>query len=264
MSEPFGHPLHRFDSVGSTNDEAARLARAGASEGTVVVARTQTAGRGRQERRWESPPGGLWMSLVLRPPVSPAALPGLTLVMAAAVARALQATCGLDATVRWPNDVYVGDRKIAGLLSEARCSGDTVEACCIGLGLNVNVDVAALPDDVRATATSLLALRGQPTDEDDVRTAVLGAMEEDYRRFREGGFEALRASVAQRCATLGRRVEVLRDQAPAVSGVARALGSQGSLRVSCASGTEEIWTCERIRLLDDGYRSFEPGTMAET
>jgi len=240
----FGHPIHRHDTLPSTNDEAARLASEGAPEGTLVIAQSQTRGRGRMGRTWESPRGGLWMSIVLRPECDSEALPGLTLVLATALAEALP----VEATVRWPNDVYAGDRKLAGILAEARWSGDRMDFCCVGVGINVALPTSDLPPEVRERATSLLDL-GIATTPDDVLQAVLPRLEGTCSTFTRDGFEALRPRVEARCSTLGRRVAISRGPGDVLYGEAVALGPQGSLQVDTDAGRVAIWTCEEARIL---------------
>lgn len=241
----FGRSIHHFDEVASTNDVAANFAQAGAEEGAVALATRQTQGRGRQSRRWESPSGGLWMSIVLRPKICSEELPGLTLVIATAVAQALQHLASVPARVRWPNDVYVADKKIAGLLAEARWSGDHPEFCCVGLGLNVNVDRSDFSQDVAESATSLQAVLGREVAVEPLLVALFERMEECYAAFCGGGFSALRAEVSQWCETLGREVKV---REPDLNGRAMEIGPNGSLRVQTGEGLVDVWSCESIRL----------------
>ena len=131
-----GH--HRIDLIecGSTNDEAAALARAGASHGTIVIAERQTAGRGRDGRTWQSPPGGLYVSVVLRPALAPADVPPLTLAVGVGVCDAAR-DVGTHAELKWPNDLYVGDKKLAGILVETQSHGGRLETVIVGIGVNL-------------------------------------------------------------------------------------------------------------------------------
>lgn len=158
--------VHAYYVLGSTNDVARRLAVGGAPEGTIVVAETQTSGRGRRGREWYSPEGGLWFSVVLRPHLPPERAGGLTIIAAIAVARTVREVSDVDARIKWPNDVYVGRGKLAGILVESAGEGTLV----VGIGLNVNVTVSDLPRDAGHEATSLSA-EGRRTFD---RAALLG------------------------------------------------------------------------------------------
>ncbi|HIH71231.1 MAG TPA: biotin--[acetyl-CoA-carboxylase] ligase, partial [Methanothermobacter thermautotrophicus] len=118
-TEYIGHEIKCFDEVDSTNNVAKRMAEDGATEGTVVIAKTQSRGRGRRGKPWISPQGGIWMSIILRPEVHPSRAPLLTLVAGVAVARTLRDECGLDVGIKWPNDILIGDKKVCGILTEA-------------------------------------------------------------------------------------------------------------------------------------------------
>jgi len=139
-------------SCGSTNDEAARLARAGASHGTIVIAQHQTAGRGREGRAWASPPDtGLYLSAIVRPPLPLALVPPMTLAIGIGLCDAVR-ECGADAVLKWPNDVLVNSRKLAGVLVEAQSQGSRLEAVIVGIGVNL---AGALPAPVAGTAITL-------------------------------------------------------------------------------------------------------------
>src|SRR5262249_7148114 len=154
--------VQRVASTGSTNDDAAALVRAGAPHGTVVVADEQTQGRGRQGRSWGSPPGAnLHLSAVLRPPLPPHEAPPLTLAAAVAVCDALRGL-GADARIKWPNDVVIDDRKVAGILTESSTRGGGLDAVVIGIGVNVNW--TELAPELAATATSVALAVGRPVD----------------------------------------------------------------------------------------------------
>jgi BirA family biotin operon repressor/biotin-[acetyl-CoA-carboxylase] ligase len=165
--------VHAFGSVASTNDVAVRLARSDAPEGTLVVSGVQTAGRGRRGSRWESPEGGLWMSFVLRPAFETKRRPGVSLVAASALARTLHAATGLAVRLKWPNDVFVEGRKVAGAM--VRTAGD---ALVVGVGINVNVPADDLPRGPRYEATSLLRETGRTWD----RARLLGRFLDGFER----------------------------------------------------------------------------------
>lgn len=190
----FGRCIHWVQSAGSTNDVAADLAEAGAEEGTTVVADMQTAGRGRHGRVWFSPPGaGLYVSIILRPGLSvtpdghPASL--LTLAAGVAIAEAVRAATGLPAEIKWPNDVLIGRRKLAGILAEATMHGTSLPSVVLGIGMNLQA--AAYPPDLRSRVTSIEAETGRPADRAFVLAEILAALNARYGDLREGRFDAI-------------------------------------------------------------------------
>ncbi len=199
-----GRRLVYCTSVGSTQDVARREAEAGAPEGTVVLADEQTAGRGRLGRAWASPAGqNLYLTLVLRPPLE--ALKRLTIVAPLAVARAVAETTGIQAGIKWPNDVWVGQRKLSGVLLESEVQGEQVRYCLLGIGVNVNMDVEAIPE-LADIATSLRRELGREVPREDVLASLLNHFEALYEEALGGGpvLEEWRA----RLITLGQEVTV--------------------------------------------------------
>ena len=201
-------------STGSTNADLAAEADAGAAEGLVLVAEHQSAGRGRLDRRWEAPAGsGLTFSVLLRPAVPPARLGWLPLLTGLAVVDAVRAATGVPARVKWPNDVLVGERKLAGVLAELRPAGAGVgagpDAVVVGVGLNVGLADADLPVPA---ATSLRVEGATTLDHAVVLDAVLTELGARYRAWVAAGGDAeaggLRAAYTVRCATVGRAVRV--------------------------------------------------------
>lgn len=225
-SPALGHPCHVRAVTDSTNDDARALAAAGAPHGALVVADTQTAGRGRRGRAWASPPGeNLYVSFVLRPAVALADAPSLSLVAGLAVAEAVALHAGGAAVrVKWPNDVRVGGKKLAGVLLEASLRG--AELAWLVLGVGVNVRGAAPPAGVEDLATTVRMVRGEDVSRAAVLASLCERLEARVGDFERGGFAALREAVAARCETLGTRVRVAE-----VEGVAEALDADGALVV---------------------------------
>jgi BirA family biotin operon repressor/biotin-[acetyl-CoA-carboxylase] ligase len=221
-----------YASVGSTNDLAARLAEQGAAEGAVVSADEQTSGRGRLGRDWASPRGaGLYVSLVLRPDAQSAAL--LTIAAGVALAEGIAAATGLAPSLKWPNDLNIGSRKLAGILAEAGVSH-------VVLGFGINLMPAAYPPDVAARATSLEGELGRPVDRGMVLAECLAAIAQRYaqlrRRETQPAVEAWRRLAAP---TLGRAVE-WGEGAARRRGIAETIDAAGALLVRTSSGTERI------------------------
>jgi BirA family biotin operon repressor/biotin-[acetyl-CoA-carboxylase] ligase len=235
-----GQVLHCFQSIGSTSDQAKALAEDGAGHGEVVVAEAQTGGRGRRGRSWVTAPGrNVAFSVVLRPSGLPTArAPELTLVASLAICDALR-RAGVDAGIKWPNDVLVGGRKIAGILTELAAEPDQVHWVVVGVGVNVNARAEDFPPELRGLATSVLLERGQPAPRALFLVACLTLLEEWYDRHAEEGFEPIRAAWKERSVTLGREVRVQLDGRELV-GRAEDLDATGALLVRSAAGIERI------------------------
>lgn len=219
----------RLGRVESTQTIAFALAADGAADGTVVVADSQAAGRGRRGRAWVDEPGAsLLASIVLRPRLDPARLPGLSLAAAVAVAEALTRTAGLTPRLKWPNDVLIGGRKVAGILLESRVTGE--QATTI-LGIGVNLAQRVFPADLAQRATSIWLASGRLVDRDSLLAALLDALAEWRRRLERQGFAPVRTRWRALADTLGRPVTV-----DGVSGVAVDVDADGALVVADADG----------------------------
>jgi BirA family biotin operon repressor/biotin-[acetyl-CoA-carboxylase] ligase len=256
-----GWRVYRMGTVDSTNSALRALADAGEPEGAVLVADEQTAGRGRAGRAWFSPRGGgLWLSVLLRPNRPAAEVAGLSVATALSVASALRETPGVDARVKWPNDVVAEGRKLGGVLLESRQSpGGLVESVIVGVGINVNLAPADLPPDLASSATSLSALAGRDVPASDVLRAVLVRYNEDWRLFSARGLEPFRARWVALSATLGRPVEVAQGGAT-VRGVAVDLSPAGALVVETEGGRRvEVWHGELARGGGPGGGAAAPG-----
>ena len=229
----------RFDSLPSTNTEAARQAAAGAHEGLCVVAREQTRGRGRQQREWVSPrDAGLYFSIVLRPQLEAATWPLLTLAASLAVSDALREACALEVDIKWPNDILVGGRKVCGILAETVESAQG-RACVVGIG--INLAESAYPTELRGSAVSVEELTGRKPDAEALIEALVRAIGARYARLYEaGGAEettgewCVRSSYAE-----GKRVRVSLE-AEEFEGVTRGLERDGALRVETSTGEIRI------------------------
>jgi len=222
--------VHLYDRVGSTNDVARRLAEQGAAAGTVVIADEQVAGRGRGGKGWASPPGlGIWMSLVLRPPSLPS--PGLLpILVGLAAAEALDSyATPARVMVKWPNDLQIDGRKLAGVLCEASWIADGPGFVVAGIGINVLHTSSDFPPELCDTATSLRIATGAGPPRERVAAAVAAAV------FRTAGAPPteldprLLASLKERDALLGRRVEV--QAAQPIRGIAEGITASGALLV---------------------------------
>lgn len=204
-----GRDIRVFQSTTSTNDIIERLARDGVKEGAVVFAESQTKGRGRLGRKWLSPPGqGLWLSVLLRPALRPQEVTQLTIAAATALRRALHLETGMRADIKWPNDLLLRGRKVAGILTELSAELDRVKHVVLGIGVNVNFDPGAFPPDLRKQATSLKAELGRPVSRPELATAILRELDADYARIWDGQFTAVADEWEEHCTTLGREVGI--------------------------------------------------------
>ena len=195
--------------TGSTNTDAFLLAEQGAEDGTVLLAERQLAGKGRLGRRWESPAGvNLYCSVILRPELPPYEAPQLTFLSAVAVARAIQITTGLQPAIKWPNDLLMNGRKVAGLLNEMNAETDRVGFVILGIGVNLNMQADQFPSDLRTPATSLLLESGAPVSRQSFVVHLLRELDREYRRFQQEGFGPVREEWARYCNAFGREVQV--------------------------------------------------------
>ena len=230
-----GHRIDYRAATRSTMDDARRAAEEGAPEGTLIVADEQSAGRGRFERTWVSPPGvNLYLSLLLRP--SPEIAAQLSMVAPLALARSLRRIAlgqGGPVTIKWPNDVRMGGRKIGGILIESSLAQDGAESFAIvGVGVNVNFDAAEHPD-IRDTATSLLSELGRPVPRLRVLAALMEETEALYLSLQQGG--SVREEWALLLDTLGQRVTVTWGDI-VYEGMAEGVDDEGGLLLRLAGG----------------------------
>lgn len=248
-----GARFHYLKSVGSTNAALAELARAGEPSGTVVLADEQTEGRGRLGRSWFSPDArGIWASVLLKVDAPAETVAPLGTAAAVAVAEALRAHTGLDVRVKWPNDVVVGGKKLAGLLVEsAQTSEEPVEAAVVGIGLNVNLREDELPAGLARSTTSLRMCLGRDVRRLDVLGVVLSALEDCFDQFLREGFGGFRGRWRALSTLLGRRVLI--GAAPgAREGSVTDLAPSGALVIGLPDGgTHEVWHGDVTPVLKD-------------
>lgn len=182
----------RYVRTDSTNSRAKELAIAGAAEGVLVIAEEQTQGRGRFDRHWFSPKGeNIYTSLILRPFLPPEAVSQMVILTAVAAAEALIATTSLPVTVKWPNDILIGGRKIGGLLMEMDMKMDVIDYMVVGLGINVNSTAERFPKEIREKTTSVLMETGKLFSRISLLCKYLEVLEHGYNVFRESGFEPI-------------------------------------------------------------------------
>jgi BirA family transcriptional regulator, biotin operon repressor / biotin---[acetyl-CoA-carboxylase] ligase len=226
--------IHRYESVVSTNDIALRLANKGAPEGTVVVSREQSAGRGRQGRGWSSPAdAGLYLSLVLRPNHPPDELWHSAFMAAVSAAEAIEHASGLSAAIKWPNDILIGGRKVCGILIETRNATDGAGYVVAGIGVNVNT--RCFPPELVGCATSIALELGKDVPVLNMEEALLQALDRRYEDYLQQGFPQLLEAWKRLDCTVGRTV-VVHAGGSTIQGTAAAVDSSGDLMVQVADG----------------------------
>ncbi len=234
-----GQVLHWYEALGSTSDRAKELADEGAEHGAVVVAEAQTAGRGRRGRSWASPARrNLYFSVVLRPELPPARAAEITLVASVALCDVLR-QAGVQAGIKWPNDLLASRGKIAGVLTELAAEPDRVHWVVLGVGINVNARLEDFPEEIRGEATSVLLERGQAAPRALFAAACFTALEDWLDRHAEEGFGVVRDAWRERNVTLGREVIVKADGREIV-GTAEDIDDSGALLVRGRAGVERV------------------------
>ena len=231
-----GRDIRVFERTTSTNDIMARLARDGMKEGAVVFAESQSRGRGRLGRQWISPARqGLWFSILLRPDLPPQSATQVMVAAAAALVRALAPLLGRAPEIKWPNDILIRGKKVAGILTEMRAELDHLQEVLLGIGINVNLERADFPAGLHRAATSLRIERGQVVNRAELAVVVLRELDRDYLLVAQGQFDRLAEQWQDRCSTLGRQV-VIRCGNRLFEGRAESLDDDGALLVRGAHG----------------------------
>lgn len=231
-----GRDIRVFQETSSTNDVAEKLARDGVKEGVVVFAESQTKGRGRLGRRWLSPKGkGLWFSVLLRPALRPLAVTRLTIAAATALRRAIHLQTSLPAEIKWPNDILVRGKKVAGILTELQAELDKVKCVILGVGVDVNLDARDFPADLRSLATSLKAESGAAVCRPELAAAILRELDADCAKVRHGRFASVAEEWERHCSILGHHV-VINMGDRKLAGRAEALDTDGALLLRTQHG----------------------------
>jgi BirA family biotin operon repressor/biotin-[acetyl-CoA-carboxylase] ligase len=243
-----GKSLFHFYSVDSTNAFAMRLIEHGykVADGTVIIAESQTAGKGRLGRSWHSErESGLYVSMVLYPKAAPSLAPLLTLATTIAAHNAIERATGLDVDIKWPNDLLIGGRKVAGVLAEMQAEIDRIKMLVIGIGINVNHE--SFPTDIAERATSLRIATGRPHSRIEILADFLQEFESLYMTFEKSG----PGGIVQNWMRLssfahGRKIEI-NDGVRRIAGTTRGLNPLGALRVEQADGRiEEVYSGEVV------------------
>ena len=226
------------------------LSECGAVEGTVVLADSQSGGKGRRGRVWASPAGvNLYCSVVLRPAIMPHEAPQLTFLSAVAAARAIEQTTKLVPEIKWPNDLLVSGKKVAGLLNEMSAETDGINFVILGIGVNLNMTADQFPDDLRHPATSLLLESGVPVDRSLFAGTMLNELDRLYSDFLAHGFGPVREEWQRRCNASGRQVLVSDSGTECTGGHFVGIDSDGALLLRSEDGRVHRITCGDVRVI---------------
>ena len=233
--------LYCYEEIDSTNNQAKKLALSGAAEGAVVIADSQTAGRGRMDRRFQSPKGkGIYLTLLLRPKLPPERLLSITALAGVAVCRAVEQVCGVHPQLKWPNDPVVNGKKICGVLTEMSLEGETgrLQYLVLGIGINVAQGPEDFTEDVAAMATSLLRETGRPVRRAELTAVLIAELERLYRALREGDLSEYLEAYRRDCVNLDKLVQLIRPDGSRETVTAIGVDDEFSLVVRNADGTE--------------------------
>jgi len=245
-----GREIHHFHSVDSTNRVAKELAEEGAPEGTVVIAEVQTHGRGRMDREWLSPAGGIWMSAVLKPDLPPYRVQGITLVAAVAIVEAIKEVTGLDPMIKWPNDIYLEGKKICGILTEMKGEADRVHYIVIGIGVNVNNTFAGLKEE-GLNAASLSMFVNMRVDRKKLVRSILFFLEEHYADYCSKGIASVLEAWRENNCTLGNHVVVKMGERE-FAGIAEEITPEGGLLLRDETGGTRVFYSGEVTITSHG------------
>lgn len=238
-TEKFGKTIVFYEEIGSTNDEAKRLAREGKPEGLLVLSDRQTAGKGRFGRKWHSPKNtGLYCSLILRPPIPPSKILQLTILAGVAVLETIQKETCLVCKLKWPNDVLINGKKVCGILTESTSKKDKVEFAIMGIGININNRKEQFPDEICLSSTSLKIESGKDIVREKFLSSLLSHLEKNYAGFLEEDNENILKFWRENNETLGKKVTAYRG-ARVVSGLAKDIDENGNLLIQLDNGNVE-------------------------
>ncbi len=252
-TKTLGHTILFSHEVGSTNEWAKHLAKLGADEGTITIADVQKTGRGRLGRKWISPQGGLWFSVIFRPKLTAREATKLVFVAGLAVAETLRELYDLPSETKWPNDILIHGRKVCGILCEASMSGNSVDFVVVGLGLNANIRVQEdLPKKLREAATSLEDELGRKVELEKLFHCLILKLEVLYSMFSAKGFLPIQESWKKYAGFIGQKI-VVTNLAEELVGLALGVDEQGTLLLKTEDGI--------VHKVSVGDVSLQPDTV---
>lgn len=226
----FGQNIYFYQEINSTNDKAFSLGMNGAPEGTAVIADSQTGGRGRLQRKWHSPAGvNIYTSVILKPELETFRASQIPLMAGVAVARVLDNFCP-GITLKWPNDVMLHEKKVCGILSQAKISADKIDFIVLGIGINVNIAVHQLPEEILHMATSLVVETGKTISCQELIISLYENLEKCYKQLLQKGFDPIKQEWLRLAPMIGRKIKIVFIN-EIIEGTAAGLDDHGSLIV---------------------------------
>ena len=223
-----GNEILMFKEVESTNTVAELFAEFGSDEGTVVISEIQTKGKGRLGRKWESPAGGLWLSIILKPDTIPSKAPLITLAAGVAVAKTLR-NIGADAGIKWPNDILINDKKVSGILTEANIKSNIVNYVIVGVGIDNNFNIDILPEELQKTSTTLKNELKTEITETKLISKFLNEFEKVYDLFKDEKIDEILYDWRKMSRTIGSYVEIKQTHGKLLKGYAIGINNEGTL-----------------------------------
>jgi len=230
-----GKKILYYNELDSTNTTAYELAQKIGGEGIIILAEKQNKGKGRLSRQWSSPRGGgIYMSVILRPKITPFQAPIITLMAAVSLAQAIRDTSSAQVSIKWPNDIIANDKKIAGILTEMEAEPDRIKFIVLGIGINVNTKLSELPKN----ASSIAHIAGSAISRQALLIAVIERLEHNYRLINKSGFSEIRLQWKNLSSTLGERVRA-NCMHKIIEGTAVDIDSDGALKIRMDNGFHE-------------------------
>jgi len=234
-----GKELYIYNEVSSTNTVAKFLSLNNAENGTVIISEKQTKAKGRSGKAWESPLGGVWLSIILRPKVDHSKLPLITLATGVAVAKTLEKVGVENPEIKWPNDIMINGKKVCGILTEAVAKFNTIENVIVGVGIDANLDVDQFPEDLQEGTTTLKEVLGREGNENLLIKIFLEEFEKISELFNKEGYEDILKEWRKRSYTIGKIVEVREPFNTYYDAYVLGIGKEGALVVEKIDGTLE-------------------------
>lgn len=248
-TEEIGKEILCFRKVFSTNSIAKFLANHSAEEGTVLISEIQTKARGRLGKKWESPEGGIWMSLILRPKVPPARIGLITIATGVAIAKSIR-SLGLDAKIKWPNDVLIHGDKISGVLTEVNATFNEIDWVVVGIGIDSNLKLEDFPEDIRVGTTTLNEELPTDIDENELIAIFLGEFEKVYKLYKDSEIEAILKDWRDLSDTIGKYVNITQTGGKITQGYVVGINNEGSLIIEKQDGSLEKIISGELRTVE--------------
>ena len=248
-TEYMGKEILCFRKVFSTNSIAKFLANHSADEGTVLISEIQTKARGRSGKKWEAPDGGVWMSLILRPNVPTARIGLITLATGVAIAKSIR-SLGVDARIKWPNDVLIHGKKISGVLTEVNATFNEIDWIVVGIGIDSNLKLEDFSEDIRIGTTTLTEELPSKVDENELIAIFLNEFEKVYQLYKDGEIETILKDWRDLADTIGKYVNITQTGGKITQGYVVGINNEGSLIIERQDGTLEKIISGELRTVE--------------